>query len=133
MKDISVKDLMTTDVTTCSRSTPLNEVVDALHSAQFSCLIILEDKKPIGIITERDMVTILADMLKDVSWDNIAIENFMTPDPITITEDITLFEAVDIIRFENIRHVPVVNSADQLIGVLTQTDMINGYHKSSLE
>jgi len=133
MKDLWVKDLMTTEVTTCSKSTSLNEVVAALHSAQFSCLIIIEDKKPIGIITERDMVTILADMLKDVSWDNLAVENFMTPDPITITEDITLFEAVDIIRFENIRHVPVVNSADQLIGVLTQTDMINGYHKSSLE
>lgn len=133
MLDLWVNEIMTKEVTTCHPKTSLHDVVQQLHREQFSCLIIVEGNKPLGIITERDMVTILADMLEDVSWDNLAVENFMTVNPITITEDISLFEAVDIIRFEKIRHVPVVTGEGDLIGVLTQTDIINGYHRSSLE
>ncbi|ARN74924.1 CBS domain-containing protein [Oceanicoccus sagamiensis] len=134
MHDIWVNDLMTREVTTCKAETLLTDVVKMLHSEKFSCLVVTKDEAPIGIITERDMVTILADMLADVSWDSLSVANFMSTNPITIQEDHTLFEAVDIIREEGIRHAPVINRDNKLIGLLTQTDIINGlYQAATLE
>lgn len=133
MQDIWVTDVMSREVTTCAASTLLTDVVKQLHKRQFSCLVVEEQGKPVGIITERDMVTILADMLEDVSWDSLSVSNFMSANPVTIQEDHTLFEAVDIMRTEGIRHAPVINRSDKLIGILTQTDIINGYYQASLE
>lgn len=130
MQEIWVADIMTRDVTTCHPGTQLTEVVEHLHKRQFSCLVVVEEKKPVGIITERDMVTILADMLEDVSWDSLAIENFMSTAVVAVQEDATLFEAVDVIRSEGIRHAPVVDVKGELVGLLTQTDIINGYNQA---
>lgn len=130
MQEVWVPNIMTREVTTCHPGTQLTEVVAELHRRQFSCLVAVENKKPVGIITERDMVTILADMLEDVSWDSLAVENFMSRCVVTVPEDSTLFEAVEIIRAEGIRHAPVVNNQGELVGLLTQTDIINGYFQS---
>ena len=132
MHDIWVTELMTREVTTCKAETLLTDVVKMLHNQKFSCLVVVKDEAPVGIITERDMVTILADMLADVSWDSISVANFMSVDPITIMEDHTLFEAVDIIREEGIRHAPVINRENKLIGLLTQTDIINGLYRAAI-
>ncbi|WP_145999109.1 CBS domain-containing protein [Oceanicoccus sp. KOV_DT_Chl] len=133
MRDVWITDVMTREVTTCMPNTLLTDVVKQLHTKKFSCLVVInEHHKPVGIITERDMVTILADMLADVSWDSLSVENFMTPDPLTILEDHTLFEAVELIREEGIRRAPVVNRNNELIGILTQTDIINGYYHASV-
>lgn len=131
MQDIWVNTLMSKNVTTCSRNTPLQEVVNQLHQKRFSCLIIVEeDDTPAGIITERDMVTILADMMKDVSWYQLAIENFMSSPPICVQEDSTLLEAVDTIREASIRHVPVISLNGKLSGLLTQSDLIEGLYQT---
>lgn len=133
MPDLWIADLMTQTVSTCKPSTLLTDVVKQLHKQQFSCLIMVnEQNNPVGIITERDMVTILADMLEDVSWDSLSVENFMTPDPITLLEDHTLTEAVEIIRNAGIRRAPVVNRNKELIGILTQTDIINAYYQAAM-
>ena len=130
MQEIWVSDIMSRDVTTCHPGTLLTEVVEQLHKRQFSCLVVVEQKQPVGIITERDMVTILADMLEDVSWDSLAVENFMTASVVSVLEDATLLEAVEVIRSEGIRHAPVINIQGELVGLLTQTDIINGYTKA---
>ncbi len=130
MHDLWVTDLMTRDVTTCQPNMLLTKVVQQLHSKQFSCLVIVNDNKPVGIITERDMVTILADMLEDVSWDSLSVENFMSTNLVTILEDSTMLEAVTVIHEEGIRHAPVVNRDNELMGLLTQTDIINGFYQT---
>jgi CBS domain-containing protein len=133
MLDVWIRDLMTKNVTTCKTETLLTDVVKMLHTKSFSCLVIVRDNIPVGIITERDMVTILADMLEDVSWDSLSVENFMSTDPVTVMEDLTLIEALEAMRDESIRHAPVVNRDNELIGLLTQTDIINGFYQITKE
>ncbi len=130
MQDIWVSDIMTREVTSCHPRTLLTEVVKQLHRQPFSCLVVEDDKKPVGIITARDMVTILADMLEDVTWDSLAVENFMTTRVVCIPEDATLPEAVDTIREAGVRHAPVVTLQGELVGLLTQSDIINGYYQA---
>ncbi len=129
MKEIYVFEVMTENVTTCPKETSLKEVVKILSSNRLSSLVITENDEPIGIITERDMVSILADMLNDVVWDDLSIDHFMTSPTYTIPSETALHEAVELSKEKNIRHLPVVNENNKLVGLLTQTDMVNGLSK----
>ena len=126
MKEIYVFEIMTENATCCSPDTSLKEVVKILSHNRLSSLVITENDEPVGIITERDMVAILADMLNDVVWDNLSIDHFMTTPTYTIQSEMPLHEAVEFSREKNIRHIPVVNEKNKLIGLITQTDMVNG-------
>lgn len=129
MREIYVFEVMAENVITCPPETPLKDVVRILSRDRLSSLVITVNEEPIGIITERDMVSILADMLNDVVWDQLSIDNFMTSPTYTIRGDVALYEAVELSRDKDIRHLPVVNEFNKLIGLLTQTDMVNGLSK----
>lgn len=131
MKEVYVFEVMTENVTTCSPKTALKDVVKILSSNRLSSLVITEDGESVGIITERDMVAILADMLNDVVWDDLSVDHFMTSPTYTIRSNIALHEAVELSKDKNIRHLPVVNENNKLIGLLTQTDMVNGLSRIS--
>jgi len=133
MHEYNVTDLMTLKVITATPNTSLREVVKMLHAERFSCLVIVNGKNPIGIITERDMVTILADLFEDDTWVDMPVENFMSSPIISVGDDLTLFEAVDISRAKSIRHMPVVDEVGHLVGLLTQSNIVNGYYNSSVD
>jgi len=109
----------------------LKDVINILSRNRISSLIITENDEPVGIITERDLVAIMEDMLNDVVCDNLPINHFMTSPTYTIHSEITLHEAVKLSLNNNIRHLPVVNENNKLIGLLTQTDMVNGLSQNT--
>lgn len=131
MQEYSVSNLMTKDVVTCTPDESLVEVVKTIAAKRFSCLIVVENNIPVGIITERDLVEILADTLHGVTWEQLSVKHFMTSPIVTITEDLTLNEAILITRSHKIRHVPVVNAQGQLTGILTQTNIVEAYYNSA--
>lgn len=133
MGDIWVSDYMTSEVVSCPADTTLAEVVEELRSSLFSCLVIVDGEFPIGLITERDLVGVFADILGEEHWEQMRIANFMSTPPKTILSDLTLVEAVTIMKELGIRHVPVVDVRGELKGILTQTDIIRGFHDDALE
>lgn len=52
-----------------------------------------------------------------------AISQIMTPSPITVTIKNTLVEAIDLIKKNKIRHIPVVDENKNLVGILSLTDI----------
>ena len=126
MEEIYVTEVMTKNVTACSPDTAIKDVINILSRNRRSSLVIIENDEPVGIITERDLVAIMEDMLNDVVCDHLSINHFMTSPTITIRSWITLREAVKISINKNIRHLPVVNENNKLIGLLTQPNMLVG-------
>ncbi len=53
------------------------------------------------------------------------VKDRMTPDPITITPDISFPDAFRILRERRIRHLPVVNKKGKLIGIVARTDLLH--------
>lgn len=133
MYDIWVKDLMTREVVSCPPDTSLAEVVEELNTNMFSCLVVVDGDQPVGMVTERGLVQILADLLGENDWETFPIENFMSTPVITIDTDDTLIEAVETMREKNVRHVPVINTEGGLEGILTQTDVIRGFYDAMRE
>lgn len=131
MDDIRVEELMTRDVVSCSPGQPLLDVVAQLSTRKFSCIVVTEDNIPVGIITERDLVEVLFETLQGVTWNELAIKNFMSSPVVTVNEDTLLEEAVSLSHMKKIRHMPVVDADGILTGILTQTDLIAGCYQSS--
>jgi acetoin utilization protein AcuB len=51
------------------------------------------------------------------------IKSLMIPDPITITEEATINEAIEIMKTNSIRHLPVVGEGKTLVGFVTLADL----------
>jgi CBS domain-containing protein len=133
MNDMWVSDYMSREVVTCPGDTILAEVVEELHSNLFSCLVVVDGDKPIGLINERHLVAVFADILGQANWGDMKVENFMNTPVKTIASDLTLVEAVTAMKEFQLRHVPVVDSQGKLAGILTQTDIIRGFYDAALE
>ena len=133
MSDIWVSDYMTSEVVSCPADTTLAEVVEELRSNLFSCLVIVDGKFPTGLITERDLISVFADILDEENWEQMLIGNFMSTPPKTVQADLTLVEAVTTMKELGVRHAPVVDVRGELKGILTQTDIIRGFYEEALD
>ena len=111
-----VKHMMLTNVITASASMTVKETIEILYNKHIGCVVSIdEDKKCIGIFTERDAIRLVA---KNVELDQ-PLGNVMTKNVITIPEDSSINEVRRTIQTHSIRHLPVVNQEDRLVGFLS--------------
>ncbi len=54
---------------------------------------------------------------------DLSVDAYTTPCPITVKESTTIKEITDLMEDNGIRHIPVVNGAEQTIGVITDRDL----------
>jgi diguanylate cyclase (GGDEF)-like protein len=103
-----------------------------MHEHSYSCIVISDGDVPIGIVTERDVVGVLDQVLRGERDGDLPASEFMSAPVITIQEDRPVFEAMVFCRTRNVRHLPVVDRKGCLIGLLTQSD-ITEHHLRSIE
>lgn len=123
MEHIYIRDLMAADPVCVENYTPLNTVIQLMHEQVHSCIVITEGKHPVGIITERDMVKVLSEMLATCPTRDLCVTDFMASPPVCINIEATLYEALVITQGRHIRHLPVVDENNVLLGLLTQADI----------
>jgi len=78
--------------------------------------------KPIGIITDRDIVVEL--IAGEVSLDDVSAGDVMSFELITAREQDSLWETLQRMRTKGVRRVPVVNEQGGLEGILTVDDLL---------
>lgn len=151
MNQIQVRELMTREVL-CSRSdTSLTVIIQKMSEQKRSCVVITESitenitesitkgvtagaptasasaDRPIGIITERDMVRVLADSMSRSSADRLTASDFMSSPAVCLSETASLYEALVITQARSIRHLPVINDKGILVGLLSQGDIARAH------
>ena len=84
-----------------------------------SCVIVVEDSRPIGIFTERDIVKLTTVVNCTVG---LTIADVMNRSPITIkqSESQDIFTAIFALRQHSIKHLPVVDEDSRLVGIITR-------------
>lgn len=127
MKEILIETLMTKGVRSISPNTRLADVLEIMRDNNYSCTVIAEADETVGIITERDIVRMLAGMENGRDVLAVKVSEVMTSPVITINEKDSLFEALVISKAQGIRHLPVVNSQGRLTGIVTQSDLVKIY------
>jgi diguanylate cyclase (GGDEF)-like protein len=130
MLDQLVSNLMTRNVLCAEPETPLSELAAAMHERTYSCIVISQDDAPVGIVTERDVVGALDDVLNNNQTGNLPAAEFMSTPVLTIRDDAPVFEALVLCRSRHIRHLPVVDRHGRLAGLLTQSDLTRAHLRS---
>jgi diguanylate cyclase (GGDEF)-like protein len=125
--DIFAKDLMSTNVVSIDPESLLVDAIQTMLDRRYSCMIIVNDQFPLGIITERDIVRLMAEYFSNRPQHPILVKDVMSVPVATITEQATLFEALVISTAQKIRHLPVVDSQGRIMGLVTQSDLAKAH------
>jgi len=97
----------------------IEDAIQYMIAAETSVVVFIEKEIPVGIMTERDIVSFLQrgiSLLSPLS----AVRN----PPLTVTEDKTLLFGLNMLIDNNIRRLIVVGDKGAFIGVVTQDDLI---------
>ena len=116
---MQVRDVMTQASVTESRHDSLRSAAERMWRQQTGSLLVTEDARLIGIITERDLLRAVA---LGADPDTASIDETMTADVFTVGPDMQLQDAARQMAARWIRHLPVVE-AGQLLGVVSMRDV----------
>lgn len=118
-----VKDVMTSPVITVDEDTSIAKTAQLMDKHNVGCIIVTsKERKPLGIITERDFVTRV--LAKNVQPSKLAAKEVMTAPLITIDPDENLSEVARRMSQLNVRRLGVMYKGD-LVGIISSKDILN--------
>lgn len=96
----------------------LEDVVTLLCQTKDSCVLVVKQQKLFGIYTERDVVRMTA---KRETFAGLSVADVMSKNIISVTasEVTDIFVVLNLMRRHRIRHLPVLNELQQLVGIIT--------------
>ena len=124
---MSVVDICKKPISILNNSTA-SDVITKLLENNLSRLIVVEDKKPVGIITEKDIGLFLFSETTKEGLDDILISKIMKP--IIFVERTSTMENSAKMMLERGVSSLVIGTKDNLEGVFTKTDLIRYYLKN---
>lgn len=126
-KRMLVKDVMTEKVIQISEHARLADALSKMIAHRSSCLIVVRDEHPVGIVTERDATREFAEILNHGQVIDIAVKDVMTPNPLCVDIDHDYKDALVLSRSRRLRHLPVVDADQKLVGLVTQDNLVDVY------
>jgi signal-transduction protein with cAMP-binding, CBS, and nucleotidyltransferase domain len=117
---VLVKDLMSTNVNVFENESTVDKVVQAMSDCDVDYVIVVQSRKPTGIITERDVIV---RMLTQGLDPKVVIARAIYTNPlVTIEETATVQEAAGVMKEWKIKHLPVTQEG-KIVGMLNYLDI----------
>lgn len=130
VKISSILDKKGSVVHSISPENTLKQMADEMLTKKIGSLLVTDKGGAlVGIISERDFLTIVGEHTKD--WEDITVSDVMTKEVITATPEDTLEQVISVMSEHHIRHIPVMGN-DKIAGVLALGDIINALLDKSL-
>jgi len=124
---MKVRDIMVSDVKTIDKESTIQEAADLMSQNSIGSLIVVEDSRVIGIITERDILNKMVAESKNAS--KTFVKDIMTREVIMIRPDADIEDAVDVMMEKRIKKLPVVEG-NALVGIITSMDVCTASPKA---
>ena len=123
----TVSDIMHKNIISVNSKTSAQECAKKMTKERVGCIIVLDNRNPVGIITERGF----ADLVKKGNFDcqEVKAEDFMTKPLITIKSTSSYMTAMRKFEKEDIKRMPVVDDTG-VIGLLTLKNLVSHSKKS---
>ncbi|MBU0729951.1 MAG: diguanylate cyclase [Proteobacteria bacterium] len=117
-----LNDLITPEVFWVAPDATVQETIRVMREKDVSCILVLEDRKPVGIFTERNIVRYATE--KGHDFNKIKIKELMSSPVLTGKSDLDVYDAYSLFSLHKIRHLVVVNNHGDAIGIVTQSNII---------
>jgi acetoin utilization protein AcuB len=126
---MKVVDVMTKNPLTVTPTETIGEADDLMNTNRIRQLPVVQEKRLVGIVTDRDIRSFLTGSLLESPEAReralaSAVREIMTTEPITVFPDDDLEEAVELMIEEKIGGIPVVDETEGLVGIVTYVDVL---------
>lgn len=105
---------------------PLTNAVAEMMKRHVGAIVVVETEpkcvRPIGIVTDRDVVRGQVSLKRDLS--SLTVRDVMTSAPLTISETSGIAEAIEHMRARRVRRAPVVSPSGDLVGIVSLDDLL---------
>jgi acetoin utilization protein AcuB len=126
---MKVVDVMTRDVLSITPSETVGQADELMAENRIRQLPVMEDRALVGIITDRDLRSFLSRSLLSGPEERekalgTQVSDVMTTNPVTLSSDDELQDAVEILLEEKIGGIPVIDEGEGLVGIVTYVDVL---------
>jgi len=118
---MKLNDLFTRAVITAGPDEALAGIARRMQDHNVGTIVIVEDRRPVGIITDRDLALALG--ARGLS-PQAPVREVMTRHVLAVPEDTGVFTATRFIQDHKVRRLPVVDREDCLVGLVSLDDLL---------
>src|SRR5436309_6109182 len=116
----TVSDLMTPDVLTATPSETIADVSARMGDRKVGSIVVVDDVRPVGILTERDMIKVAA---SGTDTSIAKVSEWMTENPDVVEPDVDVDDAFHRLTEHGYRHMPVCEDG-KLVGIVSLRDLV---------
>ena len=113
---------MTKEPRVVRRDTSVQEVVATMNKYDISSIIVVEGKRPVGIVTHKDIISKLVQAR--IPPEAVTAREVMSSPIVAINEDASVEEAARLMSKKRIKKLIVTRSNDELAGIITSSDLV---------
>ena len=117
----NIRDVMTPNPKCVTEKDNVRDAARIMKDQDTGVVPVVDGKKIIGLITDRDII--IRGLAEGKDLQNASVNDFMTRKVQSVREDANLNEVLDLMSKAEIRRVPVVNSNDELVGIVSIGDI----------
>jgi len=116
----TVREVMTPGVETTSPTQLLRDAAQKMKKGDFGAMPVVDDGRLVGMLTDRDIV--VRAVAEGLDTATARVSDVASSDPVVVTPEQELDEALRLMAQHRVRRLPVVNDG-RLVGVLSQADV----------
>ncbi|GAA5167938.1 putative nucleotidyltransferase substrate binding domain-containing protein [Ornithinimicrobium tianjinense] len=117
----TVRDMLRRQPVTAGPGATVREAAQAMTDAGFSALLVVEEGRLVGIVTDRDLRRRVVAAGLDPSR---PVRDIMTEGPVTVSADALALEVMLEMTGRNLHHLPVLEVDGSVLGLVTTTDLV---------
>jgi CBS domain-containing protein len=122
LRRLAAADIMTKHVVTTGPNSDLPGIAAEMQRNNIGSVVILENRRVIGILTERDFVRVVESV--GMLLDKNLAKHHMTKPVVTVQSDASVADVVKLMREKHVRHVVVLNGDGELAGIISSRDLM---------
>lgn len=116
---MKVRQYMSRPVVTITPDTEFHLAFDLMRSKGIHHLPVVKDEELVGIVAERDLLLAAANF----GPTHVPVGEIMRGSPVCVSEVASLKAAARLLVVNHVGSLPVLSAADQLVGIITETDI----------
>jgi CBS domain-containing protein len=149
-----VKDVMSKNVITISPEESVSDAIEKMAKNNISGLIVVEDEKVVGVISESDILKIFKSEFPELKLSSnitlsilsliksgvkiireikkigkLKVKDLMSKKVFSVKPEDTILEAARIMSKKDVRRLPVIDENGKLVGIISRTDILRALIK----
>jgi len=117
-----LRDIMSFRLVTAEPDTKVSDVAKIMAQEDVGCVLVLDNDRPRGMITDRDIV--VRCLAQNIDVDDCSVENVMTESLSTVKETDGIFDCIELMKGSGVRRIPVVDESGKALGIVSFGDLL---------